>query len=39
MMETLIALAILAIDDLFCWGQFIMNSIEGSQTIPMYVEK
>ncbi len=37
MMETSIALAILAIVDLFCRGQFVMNSIEGSQTIPTLV--
>jgi hypothetical protein len=38
MMETSIALAVLAIVDLFCRGQFIMNSIEGSHTIPTLVE-
>ncbi len=36
--RTLIALAILFIVDLFCPSQFIMNSMEGSQAIPMYVE-
>ena len=36
---TWIALAILAIIVyLFCHGRFIMNSMEGSQMIPMYVE-
>ena len=35
---TSIALAILAIVYLFCQGRFIMNSMEGSQTIPTYVE-
>jgi hypothetical protein len=38
-MATSIALAILAIVVLFHWGQLIMNSIEGSQANPMYVEK
>jgi hypothetical protein len=37
-MATLIMLAILAIVVLFCWQGFIMNSIEGSQTIPTFVE-
>jgi hypothetical protein len=31
-------MAILAIVYLFCQGRFIMNSMEGSQTIPTYVE-
>jgi hypothetical protein len=31
-------LAILAIVYLFYQGRFIMNSIEGSQTIPMFVD-
>jgi hypothetical protein len=35
---TLIALAILAIVVLFCRRGFIMNSMEGSQTIPTFVE-
>jgi hypothetical protein len=34
----LIALAILAIVYLFYQGQFIMNSIEGSQTIPTFID-
>ena len=36
---TSIALAILAIVVLFRRGRFIMNSMEGSQTIPTYVRK
>ena len=35
----MIALAVLAIVVLFRRGRFIMNSMEGSQTIPMYVAK
>jgi hypothetical protein len=35
---TLITLAILAIVVLFCQQGFIMNSMEGSQTIPTFLE-